>query len=158
MSFFSQATPAPIPKTRNAWLAGLLLAGFFVVLVVGQLFTFEDFPAVLAAFNLPGGESWTVIYAASIATLEVLALPFLLGLRLSKAMRVVSMVCGWLAIAFWFVISIYGSVGSVANSGLLGATITLPAGWWSVCFCVALGILAVWVAWGMWPLAHSEKK
>jgi len=155
MSFFSKAIPAPVPKTRNAWLAGLLLAGFFVVMAVGQLFTFEDFPGVLAAFHLPG-ETLAVIYAGVIVALEVLALPFLLGLSLSRAMRVVSMVCGWLAITFWLVVSIFGNIANVGNSGLLGATVTLPTGWWSVCFCVALGILAAWAAWGSWPFTHKK--
>jgi len=156
MSFFSKATLAPVPKTRNAWLAGVLLAGFFVIMVVGQLFAFEDFPAVLAAFTLPGGETLAVIYAGVIVTLEVLALPFLLGLGLSKAMRVVSMVCGWLAIVFWLIVSISGNIASLDNSGLLGAVVTLPTGWWSVCFCVALGVLAAWTAWGAWPLPRKK--
>jgi hypothetical protein len=155
MSFFSKATPAPVPKTRNAWLAGLLLAGFFVLMVVGQLFTFEDFPAALAAFQL-FGESLAVIYAGIIVVLEVLALPFLLGLSLSRAMRAVSMICGWLVIVFWLVVSIFGTIANVSNSGLLGATVTLPAGWWGVCFCVALGVLAVWAAWGSWPLTRKK--
>jgi hypothetical protein len=159
MSFFSKATAAPIPKTRNAWLAGLMLAGFFVIMVVGQLFTFEDFPGVMMAMGLPAGETLAALYAGIVVTLEVLALPFLLGLRLSVAMRVVSMVVGWLVVGVWLGISLLVNLNSAGgDSGLLGATVPLPAGWWSVWFCLALGILAVWAAWGMWLFGHSKKK
>lgn len=75
-------------------------------------------------------------------------------------MRVASMVSGWLAIAAWFGATIWQNVAGnvIANSGLLGATVKLPVGWWNVLFCVALGILAVWVAWGMWPLGKKREK
>lgn len=158
MSFIAKATEAPKPKTQNAWLASLLLAGFFVILAVGQLFTFENLPSSLEAMWLPDGQVVSTIVAASIVTLEVLALPFLLGLRLSVAMRVFSMVCGWLVIAAWLAISLGNSiVDSGVNSAFLGATVVLPAGWWSVLFCVALGVLATWAAWGMWPTGHRKK-
>lgn len=157
MSFISSATPAPKPKTRNAWLVSVLLAAFLVIMIVAQLFTFEDFPAVLGAMWLPGSEAWMPVYAGVIVTLEVLALPFLLGMRLSVAMRVLSIVFGWLVIAKWLVICVGNIlVGDVVNSGLLGATVILPVGWWSISFCVALGVLALWVAWGMWPLARKK--
>lgn len=158
MSFLSKATEAPKPKTRNAWMASLLLAAFLVIMAVGQLFTFEDFPRTIDAMWLPGGLTFATIVAALIVTLEVLALPFLLGLRLSVAMRILSMIFGWLAIVAWLAVSI-GNVlnADVANSGLLGATVSLPVGWWSILFCMALGILAVWAAWGMWPIVGRKK-
>lgn len=158
MSFLSRSTAPPRPKTRNTWLVSLLLAAFFVVMIVGQLFTFEDFPAVLDTMWIPLGEAWLPVVASMIVTFEVLALPFLLGLRLSVAMRVLSMVFGWLAILTWLVFSLGNNLqGDIANSGFLGATVVLPAGWWTVLFCVALGILAAWAAWGMWPLVRSKK-
>jgi hypothetical protein len=158
MSFISRATEAPKPRTGNAWLASLLLAAFFISMIVGQLFTFEDFPGVLGSMWLPGGETFAVMAAAVIVTLEVLTLPFLLRLRLSVAMRVVSMMAGWLVLVIWLVISL-GNVlsGSVVNGGLMGATVPLPVGWWGVLFCIALGTLAAWSAWGMWPLGTRKK-
>lgn len=158
MSFFSRATPAPTPKTSNTWLASLLLAVFLVMMIVAQLFTFEKFPDLLADSWLPGGDAWMPIYAGVIVALEVLALPFLLSMKLSKAMRAMSMVFGWLVVLAWLVISV-GSVvdGHIAESGLLGATAPLPTGWWSVSFCAGLAVLAIWAAWGMWPLKNRRK-
>lgn len=159
MSVFVKSTPAPVPKTKNIRGVSIGLAAIFVILAVAQLFTFEKFPQVFTQMWLPFADLASV-RAAFIVTFEVLAVPFLLGMRLSPAMRVTSMVSGWLVVALWLMISLWinltGSV--VANSGFLGNTVKLPVGWWSVLFCLALGVLMAWASWGMWPLARKYKK
>lgn len=126
---------------------------------VAQLFTFEKFPDVIAQMWLPLSDL-APVYAALIVTLEVAAVPFLLGMRMSLAMRVVSMVSGWLAIGLWLAVLVWINVSGdvVVNSGLLGDTAALPVGWWNVLFAVALGVLAGWVSWGSWPLKRKTKK
>src|SRR5688500_3072985 len=96
MSFFAKATPPPRPKTKNVMGVSYLAAGFVAVMAVTQLFTFENFPALITGLWLPGGEVAAKILAAVIVSLEVLALPFLLSMRLSQLFRMVSMVFGWL--------------------------------------------------------------
>ena len=159
MSYFVQATQPPHPKTKNIRAVSLALAGVFVVMAVAQLFTFEKFPAVIEGMWLPGGGFMSSVRAALVVVFEVGAVPFLLSMRLSPAMRFVSMVSGWLAIAAWLGASVWQNVapGVVSNSGLLGATVKLPVGWWNVLFCLALGVLAAWAAWGMWPLKKRSK-
>jgi hypothetical protein len=158
MSYFVQATAAPRPKTKNIRTIGLALAGIFVLMAVAQLFTFEEFPDAIKAMWLPGGEALAPVRAALIVVFEVGAIPFLLGMRLSPAMRIASMVSGWLVVAGWLVASVWQnfSTNVIANSGLLGASVKLPVGWWSILFCLALGILAAWAAWGMWPFRHRQ--
>lgn len=160
MSYFVQATPPPHPKTKNVRTISIALATVLTVMVVAQLFTFEKFPSVIEEMWLPGGDAVASVRAALIVVFEVGAIPFLLFMRLSPAMRVASMVSGWLAIAAWFGVSIWQNVAGnvIANSGLLGATVKLPVGWWNVLFCVALGTLAAWTAWGMWPLSKKREK
>jgi len=159
MRLFVQAAAAPKPKTKNIRTVGVALAGVFVVMAVAQLFHFEEFPAVISAMWLPGGADVSSIRAAAIVVLEVGAIPFLLAMRLSPAMRVLSMVSGWLAIAAWFGASVWQNMSSgvIANSGFLGAAVKLPVGWWNILFCIALGVLAAWAAWGMWPLKNRSK-
>lgn len=159
MRWFVQATAAPRPKTKNIRTVGIALAGIFVIMAVSQLFTFEDFPEVIKAMWLPGGEDVASVRAALIVALEVGAVPFLLMMRLSPAMRFLSMIAGWMAILAWFAASIWQncSSGVIANSGLLGATVKLPVGWWNILLCLALGVLAAWAAWGMWPLKKRSK-
>jgi hypothetical protein len=160
MSFFVKSTPASAPKTKNIRPVSLGLAAVFIVMVVAQLFTFETFPKVIANMGLPGGEGVASIRAALIVTLEVVALPFLLSMRLSPAMRVVSMVSGWLVVTAWLAASLWLNLSTsiASNSGLLGDTISLPVGWWNVLFCLSLGVLAAWSAWGMWPSVHPRHK
>lgn len=159
MSFFVQPTSAPVPKTSNTKIISIALAIIFVILAVGQLYSFEDFPAVIASFWLPGGRVFSELCAALLVTGEVLALPFLLSMRLSPAMRIVSMLAGWGVIVGWSAMSLWVnlSVNAVTNSGVLGATVPIAPGWWMVCFFIALGILAAWAAWGMSPLQKSNE-
>jgi hypothetical protein len=74
------------------------------------------------------------------------------------------MVAGWYVIIFWLLIQfllnhpLFHAIGvaPATNTGLLGANIHLMVGWWSVLFVVALGILTVWSAWGMWPFGRRK--
>lgn len=160
MSFFVQSTPAVKPKTKNIQVVSLSAAALFVLMSVAQLFRFEEFPQTIADMWLPGDMSAAIVIAACTVTLEVLALPFLLAMRLSHAMRVVSMVAGWIVIGLWLVILILQNISSsiIANSGLLGATVPIPVGWWMVLVWLALGVLVGWASWGMWPLkSHSAR-
>lgn len=130
-----------------------------MIMAVAQLYSYEDFPAVLSAMWLPGGDSFAMVLAALLVVYEVFALPFLLGMRLSPAMRIISMVFGWLTVAWWLYITLWQNLSAniIANNGLLGATVPLPVGWWSVLFIAALGILSAWASWGMWPISSGKK-
>lgn len=160
MSLLVQSTSAPTPKTKSIRSVSLAFACVLILMAVAQLFTFEKFPDVIAGFWLPGGLPLPHILAALFVIGEVIALPFLLFMRLSPAMRIVSMMAGWLVVAAWLAVSLWQNVtmnSTIANNGLLGATVSLPVGWWSVLVCIAFGILAVWTSWGMWPYGHSKK-
>lgn len=160
MSFFVQPTIATQPKTTNIRLISLTLAAVFVILAVMQLFKFEDFPAVIAGFWLPGGEPTAKLVAALFVAGEIFALPFLLSMRLSPAMRVCSMVIGWLVLAGWLFLALWANLTTnvVGSMGFFGATLALPVGWWAVFFFAALGVLAAWASWGMWPTIPLRKK
>lgn len=152
MSLFVQPTSAPVPKTTNTIWVSLALAAIMIGLAVAQLYKYEDFPDVISGLGLPGGDVWASTYAAPIVVGEVLAVPFLLRMKLSPAMRIVSMVAGWLVILGWLMIAILTNVnGITVNSGVLGATVPVIAGWWMTGVFLALGLLAAWSAWGMWP-------
>src|SRR5919202_305909 len=101
MSFFGLSTPAPQPKTKNITSICLLVSAILTVMVVAQLFTFEDFPAVIASLWLPGCDATARFLAAFLVVIEVLALPFLLSMRLSPLFRIVSMVLGWVVVILW---------------------------------------------------------
>lgn len=151
MSFFAIPTTAPKPKTTKIRSVSLVFASFLVVLVVSQLFTYEEFPAALTTLGI--SEPAAHFLASIIVVSEVLALPFLLFIKTSPLMRAVSMVSGWVAVLALFILTVWENVGISlsGNSMLFGATLSVPRGWWSVCVAIALGVLAAWTAWGMWP-------
>lgn len=160
MSFFAKVTPPPQPKTKNIISISYLAVGVIAVMVLSQLFMFESFPALISSLWLPGGEVAAKLLAAVIVIFEVLALPFLLSMHLSRGFRIVSMVMGWSVVLIWLTLSTWENLmaGTISASGLFGATIPLPVGWWNVLFSLALGVLVAWASWGMWPIERKKKK
>lgn len=159
MSFFVQPTAPSTPKTDSVQKVSLFLAAIIIVMAVAQLFSFEDFPSILAALSLPGGEVLAKVWSAIIVTLEVAALPFLLSMVLSPAARFLSMIAGWLSIGGWISVSFLAALteGQI-NIGLLGASVPLVGGWWTFFLSLGLGILMAWASWGMWPSVSMKRK
>lgn len=159
MSIFATATPAPGVRTSDTKKAALLYAGFIVVMLVAQLFTFEAFLVLAKDFNLPVGDTLSLAFPAFVTVFELFALPFLLRMRVSPAFRWVSMVSGWLVAFAWLLVSVwvvstYQPVGTIGFLGTIGALIP---GWWAVFVSFAFGILAAWASWGMWPSQKAKK-
>lgn len=153
MSFFVQPTASSRPKNKYVELASIMLAAVFVILAVAQLYSYEDFPDVVASLWLPGGRAYADLWAAMIVILEVAAIPFLLSMRLSLAMRIVSMSAGWLSVMAWLVVTTWAniSVNAVTNAAVLGATIPISPSWYLVFGFVILGSMLAYVSWGKWP-------
>jgi hypothetical protein len=161
MSLFVHAVPATVPKNSKVKYASLILAGFFVVIAVAQLYSFEEFPDAIASLWLPGGRAFANLVAALLVSGEVLALPFLLFMRLSPAMRIVSMAAGWCVLIGWVVMSLWVNmtVNSVMNAGVLGATIPTTPGWWVFALFIAMVILMAYISWNTFNwLPRTSKK
>ena len=162
MSIFPTVTTAPTPKTKDAKRIALFYAIIIVVFTVAQLFTYDEFPALIISFGLPGGEQFSIFLTALLVSVEVFALPFLLRMPLSKAFRYFSMGCGWLVALIWLFITTNLALqdGVVDNIGFLGTVVSIMPGWWAVFVSVGLAIVATWSSWGMWPgaLKASAKK
>ena len=159
MSIFVEATNPPKAKTKQAKQISLLYALILVVMAVSQLFTFEDFITLVANFNLPLPDALAFVVAPLLIVCEVFALPFLLRMRLSPAFRGVSMVAGWIVPLKWFFITVWvvSTNQSVETVGFLGTIGNLVPGWWAVLLSTALGILAAWSSWGLWPFSTAKK-
>ncbi|WP_432713381.1 hypothetical protein [Pedobacter sp.] len=153
MTKLAEPTVPPKPKTPAVQYGALLLAGLLTVMVVAQLFKFEEMIPLVESFGLGGGESQATILVSVLVIAQVFALPFLLRMYVSPLMRVTSMVLGWVAATLWLymMVGVYMTVNAVGDSGFLGTTVTVPFGWWSVAFAVLLVGLAGWASWGMWP-------
>ena len=154
MNIFAQATKAPEPKTKDARRISIFYAGILLVMVVAQLFTFEEFLLLITSFDLPGGVRFAHFLTAFLVVAEVFALPFLLRMPLSIAFRWVSMTLALIAALIWVFLSIWlvAEVKAASNIGFLGTVVDIMPGLWAVFISIALVILAIWAAWGLWPL------
>lgn len=134
-------------------------ATVLIVVVLCQLFSFDGLLKLFEEFNLPGGSVIVNLMGGIIVVSEVFALPFLLQMRTSPLMRIVSMVFGWLVPVAWLKLSLWLMItnNSVSNIGFLGTLVDLTPGWWAVFICLALGIMAAWASWGMWPMERRKK-
>lgn len=135
-------------RTADAAKAAYAYVAIIVIMTVAQLFSFEKFMPLLESFGLPG-EAWATV----LVVCGVLAVPFLLRMKLSTAMRWVSMVAGWIVAVGWLIITVWVNVAvpGVENMGLLGASVPLLPGWWAVFVVAGMGVLAAWASWGLWP-------
>ena len=157
MSIFVHTMRAPKAKTKDVRRVAILYAIILVVMAVAQLFSFDEFSQLFNSFGLPGGMQYAYFLAAFVVTAEVFALPFLLRMPLSPAFRWVSMVCGWLVAAIWLEVTVWLAFheGISNNVGFLGTVTDILPGVWAVFITIALGILAAWASWGMWPRKKS---
>ena len=157
MKLLRKTTPASKPRTKESRQIAYSYAFLLIVLVLCQLFTFDKFITLLQSFAFPGGDMMAHLVASIIVVSEVFALPFLLELNLSPLMRVVSMVFGWIAPLLWFKLALWliFSVNTATNTGLLGTVVGIVPGWWMVYITVALGLIAAWASWGLWPLKRK---
>ncbi|HEY8992325.1 MAG TPA: hypothetical protein VIM37_00565 [Candidatus Microsaccharimonas sp.] len=160
MSIVVHTTPAPTPKTNDVRRIATFYAIILVIMAVSQLFTFDEFLKLVTSFNFPGGVRYAYFITALLVVSEVFALPFLLRMALSPAFRWLSMVLGWLVALIWAKLTIWLVIQDsvVNNVGFLGTAVNLMPGWWAIFISVALGILAAWASWGMWPGKKASKR
>jgi hypothetical protein len=127
-----------------AYWRAFTLAMVYLALAILQLFTFEKFALITAGYGLPGREVTAAFLAGLLPLLEIAALPYLLSMRVSQRTRLVSRAAFvatplvWLVIAVW----IMATGDMMTDSGLMGATITIPGGLWMIALT---GIMA-WAA------------
>lgn len=153
MSIFTKTTTAKPVKTPDAQKIVYVYAFVLVIFVVCQLFTYDDFVRLTESFWLPGGLPVAHFLSCLIVIGELFAIPFLLRMRLSQLMRVISMVLGWLVLIIWLFLTLWVNltINSISNIGFLGTLVDLTPGWWAVYISVAMCLLAIWSSWGLWP-------
>lgn len=153
MSVFAKPTEAREPRSKDAKRIAIFYAILLLIFAVMQLFTFDKFLVLIGEFGLPGEEMTAYLVASLLVVSEVFALPFLLRMPLSPLFRWFSMILSWLAAALWIKLSFWLVLtdSPVETVGFLGTLVYVMPGWWAVLVSVALGILAAWASWGLWP-------
>lgn len=117
-----------------------IIAGYILVIVLSQLFSFDKFPGVLAGMS----NVMAVVCAIILVITEVGALPFLLAMDVSARSRKVSAVMG--VVALLLLTLLEGMAFYHGVSMIFGATFDLPGGSWSLLFLAGVWILAIWAS------------
>lgn len=129
-------------QNKNVGVVGLipvsvlrLVAAFLVLcMTLCQLFTFERFPdMVVAAGVAPGIATFIAIV---IVVLEVLALPWLIGMRVVYWVRAMSMVAAVAALSTVTILELMAYCHGVTI--VLGATLAIPSGPWSLLYLAVI--------------------
>ena len=157
MKLTAQATDAPKVKNARDNYIATVYAGVLVVMLVAQLFTFEDTAPLIESFGLGGGEPFAKVLAGCIVIAELLALPFLLRMRLSPLMRMVSMVSGWVAALWWVYIALFSLAAgtSIANVGFFGVVVNIPSGILAVVLATIVASATIWATNVLWRGART---
>lgn len=124
--------------------ASYALAGYFVVMLLLQLFAFDEFPSLIAGF---GAVQWLAVALAIILVVtELLAIPALIRMRLPRRMELMSRVMVFKALAVLTGLEVWAFLNG--SSLLFGAKFDIPGGSWSLLLLAALWILAIWQQFG----------
>ena len=98
-----------------------LIAGILIMVpLLCQLFTFEKFSAVLTSAGVPS--SLSLLIAIILAVVELVSLPFLIDMNMSKRIILTSRMAGFLSLGIMTVISFLAFVNGYV-SVIFGATI-----------------------------------
>ena len=120
------------------WLIRLVLSLFILIMLLAQLFTFENLPGLLVGAGVAPVVS--LLAGSLLVVAELAALPYLLKMSASSNVIRVSKVCGFIILA---ALSVLESMAAVNNttSTLFGATANLPGGLWALFLLSALWVL-----------------
>lgn len=106
-------------------IAKLTTSVLVILLLLCQLFTFEKFPAILLAVGVNSSMSLAVMVALVIT--ELVSLPFLIGMEISRLAILVSRVAGFISLGAMTMISVM-AVMNGAPSVIFGATLKNVSG------------------------------
>ena len=132
-----------LDRSGNHYILSLVCASLLTLMIVGQLFTFEEMFSTAAIASLSSDAS-SYIVPSVIVALELASLAYFLPLALSKAARLVGLGAAaitavgwlWLAIMTW---------GSSAVFGIIGTSIEFSAVPFGALFAIVLFVLSAYI-------------
>lgn len=121
-----------------------MCAVVMVLLVVAQLFHFERMPGALIDMGMPGGEMVNRLVAMMLVSVELAALPYLIGMRVAGRWLSLSRHAVLAVGLVWVLIAAWGAgVGGVFNppAALFGAAVEITGGWWLLWWSMLWAVL-----------------
>lgn len=139
----------PAKRRPRIQYAAWLTAAMITIMLLAHLFSFENFASVLTLVMSYNNQQLIEISAALVVVVELLAIPYLLGMKLSPLMRIFSAGFGGLTVLFWLFTSLTNA--HAENSAIFGDTLTLPGGILAVLWSLILASAYIYV------IAHERR-
>ena len=118
----------------------LFMAGYLLVLLISQLWTFNKFTEVLMSIGL--SQTLATVLIIVLVVLEALAVLYLLGLNKINKVARTGLAISILSLLLLSVLEVFATRSGV--SVVFGATLDVPGGAWSITFLLAMWILLAW--------------
>lgn len=109
-------------------LSSFLLTAIFIIMILSQLMTYEKFVPIIQNYQLFNSPPFGKVFSALIVIFEIMALPFLLRMELSRLLRFVSAGCliavstAWAVLGFWASLNHSPLIGTGLLGGILKPT------------------------------------
>lgn len=145
------AIAPPKPRTRYASKVAWILTITMLVMALLHLIRIDKLLPIIDDI-LPGSVMWGVLFVCLIVVVEVFALPFLLGMKLSPLARIFSGFFAVLAPLGWTCLTIW-TIGDYETTGQFSSYVDVMPGW---------GLLMLnylWLAlsyWSLWLLGYDK--
>ena len=120
------------------WLIRLVLSLFILIMLLTQLFTFENFPGLLVGIGI--APVFSLAVGGLLVVSELATLPYLLKMSASSNVIQANKICGFIILAALSVLEFMAAVNNTTST-LFGATANLPGGLWALLFLSALWVL-----------------
>lgn len=120
-----------------------ICASLIVLLVLAQLFHFEQLPGAFVEMGVPNYELLSRFVAMLIVIVELAALPYLIGMPLSKRwMRlsrasVLGIGLVWVAVVAWS----FGAGATDSVAAVFGTALSITSGEWLLWFAILFAVL-----------------
>lgn len=128
-------------------ISKLTIGVLIILLLLCQLFTFEKFPGILLAVGINSSMSLVVMMVLVIT--ELVSLPFLIGMEISRLAILVSRVAGFISLGLMTMISIMAVLNG-APTVIFGATLKNVSG--------LVGVLMLAIMWLLLMIANILTK
>jgi len=129
-------------------IAKLITGVLVILLLLCQLFTFEKFPGILLVVGVNSSMSLAVMIVLVIT--ELMSLPFLIGMKVSQLVILVSRVAGFISLGMMVAISVAAVMNGSPSAVIFGATLKDVSG--------LVGVLILAIMWVFLMIANIPTK